>query len=52
MAEGLFFVFEVGSRYVRILGVTANPDGPWTVQQAMNLLSAPPSRCGGTVHGG
>jgi hypothetical protein len=21
---------EVGSRYVHILGITANPDGPWT----------------------
>jgi putative transposase len=29
---------EVGSRYVHILGVTANPDGPWTVQQIRNLL--------------
>ena len=33
-----FFVMEVGSRYVRILGVTANPDGPWIVQQIRNLL--------------
>jgi len=24
-------VIEVGSRYVHILGITANPDGPWTV---------------------
>jgi len=32
------FVIEVGSRYVHILGVTANPDGPWTVQQIRNLL--------------
>jgi hypothetical protein len=29
---------EVGSRYVHILGVTTNPDGPWTVQQIRNLL--------------
>jgi putative transposase len=29
---------EAGSRYVHILGVTANPDGPWTVQQIRNLL--------------
>jgi putative transposase len=33
-----FFVIEAGSRYVHILGVTTNPDGPWTVQQIRNLL--------------
>ena len=32
------FVMEVGSRYVDILGITANPDGAWTVQQIRNLL--------------
>ena len=32
------FVMEVGSRYVHILGITANPDGLWTVQQIRNLL--------------
>ena len=34
----VFFMLEVGSRYVHILGITANPDGPWTTQQARNLL--------------
>jgi transposase InsO family protein len=33
-----FFVMEVGSRYVHILGATTNPDGPWTAQQIRNLL--------------
>jgi hypothetical protein len=32
------FVMEVGSRCVHILGITANPDGPWTVQQIRDLL--------------
>ena len=32
------FVIEVGSRYVRVLGVTAHPDGPRTIEQIRNLL--------------
>jgi len=32
------FVTEIGTRYVHIPGITANPDCPWTVQQIRNLL--------------
>ena len=28
------FVMEVGSRYVHIPGITANPDGPWTCSRS------------------
>jgi putative transposase len=34
----VLFALEVGSHYVHILGLTTNPDGPWTTQQARNLL--------------
>jgi putative transposase len=42
----VFFVVEVGTRFVDVLGVAASPDGIWVAQRARNLLIDPRDRAG------
>lgn len=43
----VFFVIEVGTRFVHVLGATASPNGACVAQQGRNLLIDPADRASG-----
>lgn len=47
----LFFI-EIGSRRVHLAGITTNPTGPWTTQQARNLLLTLDTKLRFLIHDG
>jgi putative transposase len=48
----VLFFLEVGTRQVHLAGITTNPDGPWTTQQARNILMRLDRRVRFVVHDG
>jgi transposase InsO family protein len=48
----VLFFLELDTRRVHLAGITTNPDGPWTIQQARNLLMRYQRRLGFVIHDG
>jgi putative transposase len=48
----VLFFLEIGTRKVHLGAITTNPDGPWTTQQARNLLMRLDRRVRFVIHDG